>query len=102
MPKAWFLLVHKHKQHKKNRHVRFSCADAYVVALTSENGVDISTSISTRTSSLSAILFITGVEESWYPELSQIYMPFCTCACPYAYTYALVKIRLNCTSLTLS
>ena len=42
---------HKHKhKHKKNGQVRSSCACAYayVVALTSENWVDISTSISTR------------------------------------------------------
>ena len=44
---------HKHKQknkHKKNGQVCSSCACAYayVVALTSENGVDISTSISIR------------------------------------------------------
>ena len=40
---------HKHK-HKKNGQVRSSCAYAYadVVALTGENWVDISTSISTR------------------------------------------------------
>ena len=40
---------HKHK-HKKNGQVRSSCARsyAYVVALTSENWVDTSTSISTR------------------------------------------------------
>ena len=42
---------HKHEQkNKKNGQVRSSCACAYayVVALTSENGVDISTSIITR------------------------------------------------------
>ena len=44
---------HKHKQkNKKNGQLRSSCACAcacaYVVALTSENWVDISTSISTR------------------------------------------------------
>ena len=38
---------HKHK-HKKNGQVRSSCACAYVVALISENGVDISSSTSTR------------------------------------------------------
>ena len=52
--KAWFSLAHRHKQskwklgrhkhkHKKNGQVCSSCAYAYVVALTSENGVDIST-----------------------------------------------------------
>ena len=47
----WKLGRHKHKhKHKKNGQVRSSCACAYayVVALTSENGVDITTSISTR------------------------------------------------------
>ena len=42
---------HKHKhKHKKSGQVRssFTYAYAYVVALTSENGVDIGTSISTR------------------------------------------------------
>ena len=47
----WKLGRHKHKhKHKKNGQARSSCVCAYdyVVALTSENGVDISTSISTR------------------------------------------------------
>ena len=45
----WKLGRHKHK-HKKNVQVRSSCACTYVylVALTRENWVDISTSISTR------------------------------------------------------
>ena len=52
LPKAWFSLANKHKhKHKKNGQVRSSCACAYdyIVAFTSENGVDISTSINTRT-----------------------------------------------------
>ncbi|CAH3177473.1 unnamed protein product [Porites evermanni] len=50
LPKAWFSLKHKHN-HKKNGQVRSSCACAYdyIVAFTSENGVDISTSKNTRT-----------------------------------------------------
>ena len=38
---AWFSLEHKHKQkHKKNEHVRSSCASAYVAVFTLENGGD--------------------------------------------------------------
>ena len=39
--------MHKYK-HKKNGHGHSSYAYGYVVALTSENGVDISSSVNTR------------------------------------------------------
>ena len=92
---AWFSLAHKHKhmcnrrhkhKHIKNGHVRSSCA--YAVAVTSENGVGISTRYRLRH----------RVEENWYRELSQI------CHSARAYdlmlnmlvliAYALVKTRL--------
>ena len=100
----WKLGWHKHKhKHKKNGQVPSSCvcAYAYVVALTSEIGVDISTSISTRPWTNHRSLWprphvnISNkqfggwfvhhlvhhwVEESWYQELSQI----CHSACAYA------------------
>ena len=86
---------HKHKhKHKKNGQVGSSCACAYayIVALISENGVQISTSISTgplnnhrslwpepmRTyqkqyggRSVRHLVY-NRVQESWYRELSQI------------------------------
>ena len=76
---------HKHK-HMKNGHVRSSCA--YAVAVTSENGVGISTRYRLRH----------RVEENWYQELSQI----CHSARAYVLmlnmlvliAYALVKTRL--------
>ena len=76
---------HKHK-HIKNGHVRSSCA--YAVAVTSENGVGISTRYRLRH----------RVEENWYQELSQI----CHSARAYVLmlnmlvliAYALVKTRL--------
>ena len=89
----WKLGRHKYK-HKKNGQDRSSCACAYayVVALTSENGVEISTSISTSPLTNHRSLWpelmrtyqkqyggrnvrhlvYNRVEESWYRELSQI------------------------------
>ena len=91
-----------------------ACTYAYVVALTSENGLDISTSISTRPwtnhRSLSPRL-LADISNAIWPwrtlrppsclsfgrgELvSRIEsnMPFFACVCPYA--YALAKTRLN-------
>ena len=96
----WKLGRHKYK-HKKNGQDRSSCACAYayVVALTSENGVEISTSISTRPLTNHRSLWpelmrtyqkqyggrnvrhlvYNRVQESWYRELSQI----CHSACAY-------------------
>ena len=89
----WKLGRHKHKHKlKKNGQDRSSCACAYVVALTSENGVEISTSISTRPLNNHKSLWpepmrtyqkqyggrsvrhlvYNRVQESWYRELSQI------------------------------
>ena len=92
---------HKHK-HKKNGQVRSSCAYAYayVVALTSENWVDIWTSISTRPwtnhrplwprphaniskaiwQSKSAILFIIGLRELVSRIGSNMPLRLCLCA----------------------
>ena len=110
----WVNIQHKHK-HKKNGQVRSSCACAYayVVALTSENGVDISTSISTRPwtnhrplwprphANISKAIWRTKrptscLRSGWGELVSRIEsnMPFCTRVCPYAYAYALVKTRL--------
>ena len=108
----WKLGRHKRK-HKKNGQVRSSCpcAYVYVVALTSENGVDISTGISTRPwtnhgslwprphaniskaiwRTKSAILFIIGLRRSgiknWVKyAILRVRMSL-------AYGYALVKTR---------
>ena len=110
---------HKPKRkHKKNGQVCSSCACAfawaYVVALTSENRVDISTSISTRPqtnhrslwprphTNISKAIWRTKCPPSYLSSSSgelvsriESNMPFCACACPaYAYAYALVKPRL--------
>ena len=104
---------HKHK-HEKNGQVRSSCAYAYayVIALTSENGVDISTGIRTRPwtnhrslwptphANISKAIWRTNRPPSclslgWGKLVSRIEsnMPFCACVCPYA--YALVKPGLR-------
>ena len=104
---------HKHK-HRKNGQVRSSCACtyAYVVALTIENGLDLSTSISIRPwtnhRSLSPRSHANISNAIWpwrtlrppscfslgrgelVPRIESN-MPFFACVCP----YALVKTRLN-------
>ena len=102
----WKLGRRKHKQkHKENWQFRSSCACAYayVVALTSENGVDISKSISTRPwtnqrslwprshanmSKLTwrAILFIIGLRragiEKWVKyAIQRVRVSLCLCLC---------------------
>ena len=70
----WELPRHKHKhKHKKNEHVPFflCLCYAYFALVSSENGDEISASISTR--------------RSWY----------CACVCLYACAYALVKTSLK-------
>ena len=85
----WVNIQHKHK-HEKNGQVRSSCAFAYayVVALTSENWVDISISRGLIIGHFDPDLMrayqkqygersvrhlvYDQVEESWYRELSQI------------------------------
>ena len=100
---------------KKDGQVRSSCAFAYayVVALTSQNGVDISTSISTRPwtnhrslwprphANISKAIWRTLRPPSclsWgcgeLVSRIESNMPFCACVCSYAYAYALVKTRL--------
>ena len=110
----WKLGRHKHEhKHKKNGQIRSSCACAYayVVALTSENGINISTSIRTRTWTNHRSLWpptswehiksnmadetSTCLSSRWGELVSRIesIMPFCACVCPCAYAYALVKNR---------
>ena len=93
-----------------------ACIYAYVVALTSENLLDISTSISTRPwtnhRSLSPRPHMNISNAIWLwrtlrpPSclllgrrelVSRIEsnVPFSACVCPYAYAYALVKTSLN-------
>ena len=113
----WKLGRRKQKQkHKENWQFRSSCACAYayVVALTSENGVDISKSISTRPwtnhrslwprshANISKLMWRTlrppSCLSSGWGELvsrNESNMPFSACVCPYAYAYALVKTRLK-------
>ena len=111
----WKLGRHKHKhKHKKNGQVDSSCAHAYVVASTSKNGVDISTSMSTRLWTNHSLLWPRPHENiskaiwrklclpsclssGWGELVSRIEsnMPFCACVCPYAHAYALVKTRLK-------
>ena len=93
---------------------RSSCAYAFVVALTSENGVDISTSITTRLwtnhrslwprphANISKAIWRKKRSPScsssgWGELVSRIEsnMPFWVCLCPYVYAYALVKTRLK-------
>ena len=100
----WVNIQHKHK-HKKNGQVRSSCtcAYAYVVALTSENWVDISISRGLIIGHFDPDLMRTyqkqygeqsvrhlvyhQVEESWYRELSQI------CYSARAYVLMLMLMR---------
>ena len=109
----WKLSRHKQgiSTRKTDKVVLCACAYGYVVALTSENWVDISTSISTRpwTNHFDPDLVRTyekqygghsvrhlvyhWVEWSWYGELSQI----CHSARAYAYGYTLVKTWLKVT-----
>ena len=115
-PPCWsslvFTIAHKHKhKHKKNGQVHSSCAYAYayVVALTSENGVDISTEHKHKAmdqsqatliqiscehikgnmaDEASAILFITELRKAqWYQELSQL------CHSARAYVLMLILMR---------
>ena len=88
-----------------NRQVLSSCACAYVVALTSENGVDISTRPWTNRRPLwprphvnisKAVWCMPSCLSSGSGELvSRIEsnMPFCLCVCPYAHAYELMKTR---------
>ena len=107
LPKAWFALAHKHK-HKKNGQVRSSCACAYdyIVALTSKNGVDISTSINTWTWTNHRPLWprphANITEAIWRtkrpPSCCIVEMSCCQIChsarvCPYAHAYVLVKTR---------
>ena len=91
------------RKHKKNGRVCSSCAYAYayVIALTSEKGVDITTSISTR----HRLRLPSCLSSGSGTRVSRIEsnMLFCACViCPYAYAcnyafayaYSLVNTRL--------
>ena len=81
---------------KKNGHVHSSCAYAYVVALTSENRVDISTSMHKHKGLDQSLDTLT--QNSCENIKSNV-----ACVCPYAhvgaYAYTPVKTRLKRTCL---
>ena len=68
----------------------------YVAVFTSDKRDDLSTSTSTRQSTVSSAILL-NIEESCYREFRQE-MVFCACVCPYAY----VASVLTCLSLCLS